>query len=131
MVAERGGASNAYQLYSARLSCHLMGFGVTVWAAGYAHAVMQTRKCRFSYPQRTLSRSQFSAAPFSEHPGMGSNLRARIATQQTIIRTSSVGRDFLGIPSIIGLGNSVRRKRFGNRLFLYAAAKQRHPVGLT
>lgn len=39
VVAGRRGSSDAHQLYGARLSCHLMRFGVTVGAAGYAQAV--------------------------------------------------------------------------------------------
>ena len=43
VAAGRRGASDAHQLYGARLSCHLMRFGVTVWAAGYAQPVDMER----------------------------------------------------------------------------------------
>ncbi len=38
-AAGRCSSSDEHQLYSARLPCHLVRFGVTVWAAGYAQAV--------------------------------------------------------------------------------------------
>jgi len=47
----------SHQFYSARLSCLLVGLGVTFWAAGYANAVSHTSETNAKSPRTTTLQS--------------------------------------------------------------------------